>query len=236
MATSTKNRNRNRNRRQPPRPQADRRRLPVVPLVLAGIVVLAIAAVLIGNAGGNGEDDGDRVATAGVEEIRPVEIAGEPLPEYASSGAGDPAVGTAAPEVTGASFDGTPVRITDDGRPKVIVFLAHWCPHCQKEVPLLAEWLQEHGRPDGVDLYAIATNTTDERPNYPPSKWLEREAFEVPTLADDGEASAGAVFGLSSFPYFVAVDASNTVVARASGEIPITQWEALIERARAGAT
>ena len=32
------------------------------------------------------------------------------------------------------SFDGTPVEIAPDGKAKLVVFLAHWCPHCRAEV------------------------------------------------------------------------------------------------------
>ena len=38
-------------------------------------------------------------------------------------------------------FEGDAVAITNDGRPKIILLFAHWCPHCQNEVPVVTEWL-----------------------------------------------------------------------------------------------
>lgn len=204
------------------------RRLPVIPIVIGAVVVLGVIAILASR----GSDNDDGTTATGIEQTRPVTVTGDPLTPYGDGD--DPAVGATAPELDGARFDGTPLRIAADGRPKVLVFLAHWCPHCQREVPVLADWLTTNGTPDDVDLYGIATSTTPDRPNYPPSAWLEREDFTVPTLADDADSSAAQAFGLSGFPYFVAVDADNRVVARASGELTIDQWEALLEQARTG--
>ena len=46
------------------------------------------------------------------------------------------------------------------------MFLAHWCPHCQAEVPRLVS-LAKGAQIAGVDLVGIPTNTTDQAPNYP---------------------------------------------------------------------
>lgn len=101
-----------------------RRALPVLPVAAA--VVLALVA---GRGGPGGEDEG-------LAQVRPVEVSGEPLPPLAD-GAVDPAIGRPVPEARGATFDGTVVVIVRDGQPKLIAFLAHWCPHCQREVPVV---------------------------------------------------------------------------------------------------
>lgn len=208
--------------------QPPARRLPLV-LILVGVLVLLGIAAVVASRGG----DGDETSTAaGLEQTRPVTVTGTPLPPHGEGD--DTAVGAAAPEVRGASFDGAPVEITNDGRPKVLAFLAHWCPHCQREVPVLVDWLRANGNPEGVDLYGIATSTTPERPNYPPSAWLEREGWRVPTLVDDADGTTARAFGLSGFPFFVAVDRDGHVVARTSGELSPSQFEALLEQARTG--
>ncbi len=120
------------------------------------------------------------------------------------------------------------------GVPKVLVFLAHWCPHCQREVPVLVDWLAEHGKPSDVDIYGIATGSTKDRPNFPPSAWLEKEGWDLPTVADSADGTAGMSFGLSAFPFFVALDADNDVVARGSGELSTEEWEGLLDEARSG--
>lgn len=193
---------------------------------VAGLVlVLAVAAIV--SSGGSDEKDS---SAQGVEEIRPVTVTGTALPEFEPGGA-DSAVGQTIPEVKGQSFDGSPVTIGNDGRSKLIVFVAHWCPHCQKEIPLLADWLKSNSLPGGVDLYTVSTGVTDKRPNYPPSKWLKKEGWTAKTLADSQEQQAADAFGLSAFPYFVAVDGSGKVVARTSGEITTGQFAELAQSA-----
>lgn len=193
---------------------------------VAGLVlVLAVAAVV--SSGGSEDKDS---SAQGVEEIRPVTVTGTPLAEYEPGGA-DSAVGQAIPEVKGQSFDGSPVTIGNDGRSKLIVFVAHWCPHCQKEIPLLADYLKETPV-QGVDLYTVSTSAASNSPNWPPSAWLESEGWEVPTLADSEDKQAADAFGLSAFPFFVAVDASGKVVARTSGELTTEQFADLLDRAR----
>ena len=190
--------------------------------VVGLVLVLALAAIV--SSGGGDENK----SAEGIEEIRPVTVTGAALPEFEPGGA-DPAVGQTIPEVKGQSFDGSPLEIGKDGRSKLIVFVAHWCPHCQKEIPLLVDWLKSNPLPGGVDLYAVSTGVTDKRPNYPPSAWLKKEGWTAKTLADSGEQQAADAFGLSAFPYFVAVDGSGKVVARTSGEITTSQFAELAQ-------
>ncbi len=106
----------------------------------------------------------------------------------------------------------------------VIAFLAHWCPHCQAEVPRLVDVADADGTVDGVALAAVATASSPERPNYPPGPWLADEGWPGPVMVDseveaaDRLPTAAAAYGESGFPFLVAVDADGTVVARASGE------------------
>lgn len=208
-----------------PRPAA---RLPLVPIAIGLVVALGIVAVIASRVGRE-ESESESVGP-GIEQTRPVTVSGKPLAP--SIGEADPALGADMPELRGASFDGTEVAITNDGTSKIIMFLAHWCPHCQREVPTIMKWLKENGDPQGVRLYSVATGTVANRPNYPPSVWLEREGWTVPVLADDTATNAAQAFGLNVFPFFVAVDANGKVVARASGELTINQLEELVASAR----
>jgi thiol-disulfide isomerase/thioredoxin len=194
------------------------------------VAVLAGIALGISLAGGGGGDD--ETVDTNVAQARPVEVAGTPL---APLGDGDdPAVGTPAPTLTGEGFDGEPVEIADDGRPKVVVFLAHWCPHCQREVPVLVDWVESGAKPDDVDLYGVATSTSPDRPNYPPSAWLEREGWTQPTLVDSEDSTAAAAYGLSAFPFFTAIDSDGNVAGRVTGELTPEELEALFDLARSG--
>jgi cytochrome c biogenesis protein CcmG, thiol:disulfide interchange protein DsbE len=187
--------------------------------VAAVVVILAVAALV--SSGGSGDK---KKTAAGVEQTRPVTVTGTALPELPQGGGDDPAVGKEIPEAAGASFDGSPVDIRNDGRPKLILFVAHWCPHCQREVPLLTSYLKSHPLPAGVDLYTVATATSSARPNYPPSAWLDKVGWKAKTMADSDDGKAATAFGLNAFPYFVAVDGSGKVVARTTGEITTDEF------------
>ena len=89
--------------------------------------------------------------------------------------------------------------------------------------------------PDGVAIMGVSTAVVEERGNYPPASWLQRERWTFPVLADDADAHAMEALGADGFPTFVAVDASGRVVARASGEIERDQFEALVKAADQGA-
>lgn len=90
---------------------------------LVGLVALAMLAAACGEDASAGTTDGSGSVT--IEESRPVTINGAALPLLPDAG-GDPAVGLPMPEVVGSSFDGSPVEIVNDGRPKVLLILAHW--------------------------------------------------------------------------------------------------------------
>ena len=210
---------------------AARRRPTSVALVLLGVVALGLIAVVAGLVGGG--DDDDDTASAG-SETRDVEVRGDALVALEDP-ADDPAVGQPAPELDGLTFSGEDITVGGAAdEPSIVVFLAHWCPHCQREVPVLVDHFEEAGVPEDVDVFAITTSVDPSAPNYPPSAWLEREGWDIPTLYDDEAGSAARAFGLSGFPYFVAIDADGNVVARASGELEPPQFEALLDAARGG--
>lgn len=162
-------------------------------------------------------------------QTRPVTVSGAALSTLGSSGS-DPAVGTVAPTVTGTTFDGQPVQVGGTGRPALVLFVAYRCPHCQREVPLLAP---ELGRitPPGVDFLAVSTSVRDGGANYPPSAWLEEEEWPRSVLADDKDGSAAQAYGLSGFPYDVVLGGDGKVVARDSGEKTVAEVEALLRKA-----
>jgi cytochrome c biogenesis protein CcmG, thiol:disulfide interchange protein DsbE len=204
------------------------RSFPVVPAAVALVVVLAAIAIAVTATGG-----GDGEAGADVEQMRPVAIEGAPLPPYDDRAQADPAVGAVAPSIEGRSFDGTPIAVTADGTPKLLVFLAHWCPHCRREVPVIRQWLAERGATlDEIELVAISTGASADLPNWPPSRWLAEEDWPVPTIADDAENRTATAFGITGYPAFVAVDEAGRVAARGSGELAPAQLDGLVASLR----
>lgn len=185
--------------------------IPMVP------VIAAVLAVLLGIA---------YFTTRGSSETADPDagpiVAGEPLPEHQNESPDqDPAVGMVAPNTVGQDFDGEPINFTRNHRPKMLVFLAHWCSHCQAEVPQLVEWINAGGVPGDLQVVAISTMESPTRPNYPAQAWLEREGWPADVLVDDGESSVAEAYGLTGTPYFVFLDDEDHVVARFSGEMPI---------------
>jgi cytochrome c biogenesis protein CcmG/thiol:disulfide interchange protein DsbE len=211
----------NRSRRIPRRTRPTPRRS-VTPLVIGGVatvvVIAAVAAVVIAG-----------LTLAGVAEpaSSPVAISGEPLPTL-SDPAVDPAVGRRLPSLSGIGLDGEPLQIGPDNGPMAIVVLAHWCPHCQSELPGIVQLIDRGGVPAGVTVVGLSTSIDAVRPNYPPSAWFEREGWRQPTLIDDATSDALRALGLNTFPGFVFVDSQGAVTLRLTGEIGADRFGAIL--------
>jgi cytochrome c biogenesis protein CcmG/thiol:disulfide interchange protein DsbE len=146
-----------------------------------------------------------------------ITVEGDPLPEFADDG-DDPAVGMAAPSLSGTDYDGQAVAFTPGEADTLLVFLAHWCPHCNAEIPMMLEWQEAGGLPDDLDVIGVSTGVDQNRPNYPPGEWLADKEWAWPVIADDEGSTAALAYGLSGFPYMVLVDSDGNVVARVDGE------------------
>jgi len=199
----------------------------IVIAAIAAVVVLAALAIAL-LAGGGDDDSGETEADTAAREAvaaTPVEVDGDPLAAVEDVEVDDPAVGTAFPTLTGTDLAGDALTIGGTGRPAMVVFLAHWCPHCQAEVPVIVDWVADGGLPEGVDLVGVATANDERRGNYPASAWLDEEGWDAPTLLDDPDETAALAGGVSSFPFMVFVDADGTVVSRAAGELTTDQLD-----------
>jgi thiol-disulfide isomerase/thioredoxin len=167
-------------------------------------------------------------------EFGEVVVEGDPLPRLGEPGLPDPAVGVVAPTVTGSDWEGNTFHIGADGRPKVLIFLAHWCSFCQAEVPEVVEWLARGGLPDDVDMYSLSVGIDPTRPNFPPRAWLEREGWTLPVIRDDELGSVAGAYGMSGTPFYVVLDGQNRVVVRVAGRVGPEGLEALAALAQQG--
>ncbi|NOX29953.1 MAG: redoxin family protein, partial [Actinobacteria bacterium] len=140
----------------------------------------------------------------------------------------DTAIGQPAPVFSGLGFDGTPTEIRADGTARLIGFFAHWCPHCQRELPSTVDWLESNDLPDGVEVVAISTAVDEAAPNFPPSSWFAREDWPATVIVDSSSGALTEAFGLTGFPFWVAVNGDGTVAARVSGELDVAGFEALL--------
>jgi thiol-disulfide isomerase/thioredoxin len=170
-----------------------------------------------------GEGDVDEAIAFGE-----VTVEGEGLP-FIQSGTADPAVGQTAPVVTGETLDGGDLTIGPSDTAKIVVMLAHWCPHCQREVPLIQDWVESGALPEGVELYGatVLTNRVRDGDTWPPQGWLAEEGWTTPTIMDDQEGSIVQAYGMTGTPTYVVLGPDNENLGRLSGEIGVDGLNAL---------
>lgn len=205
-----------------------------VGLLAAAVIVALIVSLASGGDDSSGAltNEAARIPSGSIRQVSFAETDGGSLPRFDGSELVDPAVGAAAPTITASYFDGGETFVdTADGTPRVLLFLAHWCPHCQAEVRSLSDWFEANGSPSEVQVVAISTSVDEGAPNYPPSSWFLREGWPVPVLRDSAQNDLAAGYGLSSFPYVVVVSGDGEIVSRSSGSMTTTQWEMLLSSA-----
>jgi len=212
----------------------------VVGIVLVVVAIVAIAAVVASR--GGDDDDGTNGTTSSlpeelIGEIRPVTVEGSALPPLENPN-NDAAVGLAAPVLVGESFDGSVVTTASEGGPVMVVFLAHWCPHCNDEIPRLLE-LEDAGRfPDDLKIVGVSTGVSANRPNFPPSEWIVEKGWLWPVMADGVDFTNGffmgaEAFGVNAFPFITVVGADGNVLGRWAGESEPDDFIAKLEAALA---
>jgi thiol-disulfide isomerase/thioredoxin len=202
------------------------------------VVVLGLAGIAVALSGGDDSSESATTAPAGeVEQNRPVTVSGDVVPTLDAAVADDPAIGTAFPTIEGQSFDGTPITVggPTDG-PTMVVYLAHWCPHCNREVPELIELKDSGGIPEELTVVGVSTAVDSTAPNYPPSTWLADKGWPWKAMADDEASTGFVVSGGSGFPYLVILDADGNVIARDSGEKSAEDLKVWIDDALASTT
>jgi cytochrome c biogenesis protein CcmG/thiol:disulfide interchange protein DsbE len=187
-------------------------------IALVGVAVLAFVGVVAFLSAGETSDVPTLAEVAG-----PVSVVGEtiPVPVPEEPGVADPAVGLPSPVISAVDYADRPVTLGEPGRAQVLVFLAHWCPVCDQELPTLRDVVAAGGVPDSVDLILITTGLDPGRPNWPPKRWLDDAGLgKVTTVRDDVGDPIMRAFGLRAYPAWTVIDAEGTVVARRQGLLP----------------
>jgi len=228
----------------------ERKRSPKIVLTFLSIIIL-VTAILVGITLSDTNDsstnsDGSEMPPlqeqADPDEQDPIEIEAEanvalpPIEKGEVVILGDPIpidseIGYLAPAFKAQLNDGTELVTVDpaDGTVRLIGFFAHWCPHCQREVPRVSKWLEENTIPTEIEILAVSTAVREGTPNYPPSEWLTKERWPTDIFVDNQDNDLAAAYGLAGFPYWVLVDATGRVVHRSSGELTEEQFGYLIE-------
>lgn len=212
---------------------------------VVGVVVVAAAIVAVSTSGSSptdttvattlpaadsttpgGSPASDMVAPA---EYQPVRITGDALPVMPEAGT-DAAIGATVPVVNGYNFNGNAVSldVAASGKPTMVVFLAHWCPHCNREIPRILEWASTNGVPEGLRIVGVATGSRNDYPNWPPSAWLMDMEWKWEKLADTQDGQVFGAYGGTSFPTMVLVGPDGTLKNRFSGEVEIADLDRLV--------
>ena len=178
MSRTTPGKARGKTAQQPP-PGGNR----TIGLVLAGLTALVIVAIaLFAVFSASGGDTGN--FTPNDEGLIPP--------------------GERAPSFTAETVNGGNVFVGEgDSQPTMLVFFATWCPHCQKEAPVISELEEQY---DGLDEYGS-----------------EGPAFYEPSI--------GTRYGVSGYPTVYVLDRNNRVVGAHSGEAPRSVFEGWVEEA-----
>jgi thiol-disulfide isomerase/thioredoxin len=207
----------------PPRGASGGRSTNGVAWLIGGVVVaITVVVILVVTLSGGNDTSGNAArgaaaAAQGLHQTQPVKVTGKSLPglEDTQDNGGNAVV----PTLTGHTFDGSPSVAPVKGQPTMIVFGAHWCPHCQKEFPEIVDWMAAGGN-KGVTVIAVPTGTNAQAPNYPPSSWLQRIGWKGEVLVDDKNSTAAQAYGLQAYPMIVYVGADGKVKMRTEGEVP----------------
>ena len=198
---------------------------PLLKWMIAGVVVLVVVAVGVALLASRDAEQ----AQTDVPQVSDVSIEGAHLPRFEGEEP-DPAMEMRAPAFAATSFDGIEVSVLPgDGTAKIIGFFAHWCPHCQRELPRITNWLANNQLPAGVEVIAVSTAVDPGSPNHPPSAWFEEEQWPAVVVRDSADDEIAEAYGLRGFPYTVGIAADGRVVARVAGGLSDEAWEFLVD-------
>jgi thiol-disulfide isomerase/thioredoxin len=206
--------------------------------LIIGAGVLLAAAIAIGFSGGSDDATTTQPRTTvegqvAAGEFQPVTVDGEAL-SLLGDGSGNPALdssmGKTAPTLNGYNFAGTPVSVTPgaNNQPLMLVFLAHWCPHCNREVPRLIEWKEQGLVPEGLRVIGVTTASRNDYANWPPSDWIEEMKWPFEVFVDSEEGTAFNAYGVDGFPFIAIVNAEGKVVGRHSGGLELPDLDAFV--------
>ena len=116
-----------------------------------------------------------------------------------------------------------------ENTPTIFLFVAHWCPFCQEEIPEVKKWIEDNDILNkGVNVVFIVTSTDSNKVNYPPDSWLYNESWKYPVIYDDSTNSLADYFGVSYFPSWVFTESNGQVAFTHAGKIGLEELTKLI--------
>jgi cytochrome c biogenesis protein CcmG/thiol:disulfide interchange protein DsbE len=192
-----------------PTPPTDRRRIAVIAslIVLGAVIIVAVAL-------------GSRVPkTASTAPFSASLAVGQKAPEFAVSTTGGPFSLAAA-----------------GGKPTLLEVFATWCPHCQREVPVLNDLYVTYR--DRVNVVAVAGSPYGMDQSAPESQadvvaFVDQFKVQYPVAFDPTLDVAHKYLG-TGFPTVVLIGSDGTVLAMRDGEIPRADLAKALDATLAG--
>ena len=111
------------------------------------------------------------------------------------------------------------------GHPSVIIFFASWCGPCKSEMPQIAKYIRTHS-PTPLDV--VAVDATDVRSAA--QSMVKKDGVTFPVAFDPNGAVTSGIFGFSTVPESVFVNAKGIVASVYFGAIPKKQLASGIKR------
>ncbi|GBE21040.1 sporulation thiol-disulfide oxidoreductase A precursor [bacterium BMS3Bbin01] len=157
-------------------------------------------------------------------------VTAQDLPPFPGGGQ-DPAQGLTLGAVSGVWYSDGATHTIDpaDGTPRAWLIWAHWCPYCQKELPIVKAWYEANAAENPHMQIVSITTAMDDTAANPLLPYLQEQQFPFPVIIDDSGA-LGRQFGVSAFPFWVFTAPDGTVLGRTAGLLPEDQMLAIFEQ------
>jgi len=161
--------------------------------------------------------------------ISDIEITGEKIEISIPNSGVDSASGKFSPVINHKISNDNPIVSYPENTPTIFLFVAHWCPFCQEELPEVIQWIEEDQILEkGVKVVLIVTSIDSEKPNYPPDAWLFNEKWQYPVIYDDQKNLIAEHFGVSYFPSWVFTENDGMVAFTHAGKITKEELSQLV--------
>ena len=128
--------------------------------------------------------------------------------------------GDSIPEFQAPTLLGGTMKWSDyAGKPAVLAIWASWCPHCQKELPILASTQAKY---PGVQLVSVTTAFNQE-PGPTPAEYMAQHNLTFPVGKDDAKTTILTGLGVLHFPTVYYVGSDGKIVNVTEGEVDPAQ-------------
>ena len=149
----------------------------------------------------------------------------------------DAALGMVLGEVAGIEYY-TETEMTvnpADGTARAWLIWAHWCPHCQRELPPLSDWYGENAdQYPNVELISVTSSIDPARGN-PLEPYLDELQLPFPVIVDP-DLTLAEQFGLSAYPFWVFTAGDGSTLLRIAGFLEIDQVAEIFNQLEAQAS